>query len=104
MTVEVLVKAAAGSPDTLGDCPFAQRVLLTLEEKKEPYQTKLVDLSNKPDWFVRPSVRLRAPPLTSECFRAHTYTRTKRPQTSAWGISSMSEFFLLGKTEPSALI
>jgi hypothetical protein len=82
MTVEVLVKAAAGSPDTLGDCeysavplpfralifdsarrpncfrgpcpgPFAQRVLLTLEAKEVPYETKLVDLSNKPDWFVQ---------------------------------------------------
>jgi hypothetical protein len=36
-------------------------VLLTLEEKKEPYQTKLVDLSNKPDWFVR--LRSFSPPL-----------------------------------------
>jgi hypothetical protein len=36
-------------------------VLLTLEEKKEPYQTKLVDLSNKPDWFVR--LRSSSPPL-----------------------------------------
>ncbi|CAM0957918.1 unnamed protein product [Alopecurus aequalis] len=52
MTVQVCVKAAVGHPDTLGDCPFAQRVLLTLEEKKEPYQTKLVDLSNKPEWFL----------------------------------------------------
>jgi hypothetical protein len=28
-------------------------VLLTLEAKEVPYQTKLVDLSNKPEWFVR---------------------------------------------------
>ena len=27
--------------------PFSQRVLLTLEEKKVPYEMKLVDLSNK---------------------------------------------------------
>jgi len=52
MTVEVCVKAAAGAPDTLGDCPFSQRVLLTLEEKKVPYEMKLVDLSNKPEWSV----------------------------------------------------
>jgi hypothetical protein len=32
--------------------PFSQRVLLTLEEKKVPYEMKLVDLSNKPEWFV----------------------------------------------------
>ncbi|WP_285167035.1 glutathione S-transferase N-terminal domain-containing protein, partial [Mycobacterium tuberculosis] len=50
--VELLIKAAAGHPDTLGDCPFCQRVTLTLEEKKIPYDYKLVDLSNKPSWFL----------------------------------------------------
>ena len=30
--------------------PFCQKVLLTLEEKKIPYETKLVDLSEKPQW------------------------------------------------------
>uniref|UniRef100_A0A8R7NX03 Glutathione S-transferase DHAR2 n=2 Tax=Triticum urartu TaxID=4572 RepID=A0A8R7NX03_TRIUA len=50
---EVCVKAAVGHPDTLGDCPFSQRVLLTLEEKKVPYQMKLIDVSNKPDWFLK---------------------------------------------------
>lgn len=30
--------------------PFCQRVLLTLEEKHLPYEMKLVDLANKPDW------------------------------------------------------
>lgn len=30
--------------------PFSQRVLLTLEEKKVPYEMKLIDVSNKPDW------------------------------------------------------
>ncbi|KAJ4804568.1 Chloride intracellular channel protein 1 [Rhynchospora pubera] len=52
MVVEVLVKAAYGAPDKLGDCPFCQRVLLTLEEKNVPYQLKLVNLSDKPDWFL----------------------------------------------------
>ncbi|CAN7016006.1 unnamed protein product [Brassica oleracea var. botrytis] len=33
MGIEVCVKAASGAPDVLGDCPFSQRVLLTLEEK-----------------------------------------------------------------------
>jgi hypothetical protein len=32
--------------------PFSQRVLLTLEEKKVPYEVKLVDLDNKPEWSV----------------------------------------------------
>ncbi|GJN36273.1 hypothetical protein PR202_gb25118 [Eleusine coracana subsp. coracana] len=53
MAVEVCVKAAVGHPDTLGDCPFSQRVLLTLEEKKVSYQMKLIDVSNKPDWFLK---------------------------------------------------
>ncbi|GJP48101.1 hypothetical protein CLOM_g7382 [Closterium sp. NIES-68] len=50
--VEVLVKAAAGSPDKLGDCPFSQRVLITLEEKALPYTYRLVDTANKPQWFL----------------------------------------------------
>lgn len=32
--------------------PFSQRVLLTLEEKKIPYKLHLIDLSNKPEWYV----------------------------------------------------
>ncbi|KAI4384456.1 hypothetical protein MLD38_002611 [Melastoma candidum] len=52
MALEICVKAATGAPDVLGDCPFCQRVLLTLEEKKVPYTTKLVDLGNKPQWFL----------------------------------------------------
>ncbi|KAI6676397.1 hypothetical protein NL676_037193 [Syzygium grande] len=52
MVLEICVKAAAGAPDVLGDCPFCQRVLLTLEEKKVPYKNKLVDLGNKPQWFL----------------------------------------------------
>ncbi|XP_021729710.1 glutathione S-transferase DHAR2-like [Chenopodium quinoa] len=52
MAIEVCVKAAVGAPDILGDCPFSQRVLLTLEEKKIPYQMHLIDVSNKPKWFL----------------------------------------------------
>ncbi|AQK95477.1 dehydroascorbate reductase like1 [Zea mays] len=59
--VEVCVKAAAGNPDTLGDCPFSQRVLLTLEEKKVPYEVKLVDLGNKPEWFLNISPEGKVP-------------------------------------------
>ncbi|KAG0516617.1 hypothetical protein BDA96_09G018700 [Sorghum bicolor] len=59
--VEVCVKAAVGAPDKLGDCPFSQRVLLTLEEKKVPYQLKLIDLSNKPGWFLKISPEGKVP-------------------------------------------
>ncbi|CAJ1977724.1 unnamed protein product [Sphenostylis stenocarpa] len=52
MALEVAVKAAVGAPTLLGDCPFSQRVLLTLEEKKIPYKLHLIDLSNKPEWFL----------------------------------------------------
>jgi len=31
--------------------PFTQRVLLTIEQKHLPYDLKLVDLANKPDWL-----------------------------------------------------
>ncbi|RRT60535.1 hypothetical protein GW17_00041057 [Ensete ventricosum] len=92
--VEVCVKAAAGAPDSLGDCkpflpslslsfvtpvyprltafflylmgtigPFSQRVLLTLEEKNIPYDIKLTDVSNKPDWFLEISPEGKVPVL-----------------------------------------
>ncbi|KAJ4848160.1 Glutathione S-transferase dhar2 [Turnera subulata] len=52
MALEVAVKAAVGAPDTLGDCPFSQRVLLTLEEKKVEYKLHLINVSDKPQWFL----------------------------------------------------
>ncbi|CAF2257114.1 hypothetical protein HID58_030723 [Brassica napus] len=52
MALEVCVKAAVGAPDVLGDCPFSQRVLLTLEEKSLPYKMHLINLSDKPKWFL----------------------------------------------------
>lgn len=61
--VEVCVKAATGAPDKLGDCPFSQRVLLTLEEKQIPYNIKLIDTSNKPDWFLQISPEGKVPVL-----------------------------------------
>ncbi|KAH7307755.1 hypothetical protein KP509_22G075700 [Ceratopteris richardii] len=64
--VEVLVKAATGEPEKLGDCPFSQRVLLTLEEKKVPYTLKLVDLSNKPDWFTEVNPEGKVPVIKHE--------------------------------------
>eukprot|EP00252_Welwitschia_mirabilis_P003873 TRINITY_DN1394_c0_g1_i1.p1 TRINITY_DN1394_c0_g1~~TRINITY_DN1394_c0_g1_i1.p1 ORF type:complete len:285 (+),score=26.60 TRINITY_DN1394_c0_g1_i1:38-892(+) len=59
--LEVCVKAAVGAPDKLGDCPFSQRVLLTLEEKHVPYSTKLIDVSDKPDWFLQISPEGKVP-------------------------------------------
>jgi chloride intracellular channel protein 1 len=78
MSLEIAVKAAVGAPNVLGDCttlslslslsvttsssffivfgfvlisgPFSQRALLTLEEKKVPYNIHLIDISNKPQW------------------------------------------------------
>nr|AZL41271.1 dehydroascorbate reductase 2 [Datisca glomerata] len=52
MALEVAVKAAVIAPEVLGDCPFSQRVLLTLEEKKVPYNLHLINLSDKPQWFL----------------------------------------------------
>ncbi|KAI3859364.1 hypothetical protein MKX03_010849 [Papaver bracteatum] len=63
MALEICVKAAAGAPDLLGDCPFCQRVLLTLEENKVPYQMHLIDTSNKPQWFLEVNPEGKVPVL-----------------------------------------
>ncbi|OMO55487.1 hypothetical protein CCACVL1_27221 [Corchorus capsularis] len=59
--LEVCVKASVTTPNKLGDCPFCQRVLLTLEEKHLPYDMKLVDLGNKPEWFLQISPEGKVP-------------------------------------------
>ncbi|CAM6036518.1 unnamed protein product [Sphagnum compactum] len=64
--IEVLVKAASGEPDRLGDCPFSQRVLLTLEEKGIPYNAKYVDTANKPDWFLEANPEGKVPVIKHE--------------------------------------
>ncbi|KAK3132038.1 hypothetical protein QOZ80_6AG0514930 [Eleusine coracana subsp. coracana] len=51
--LEVCAKESLTVPGRLGDCPFTQRVLLTIEEKHLPYDLKLVDLANKPDWLFQ---------------------------------------------------
>uniref|UniRef100_A0A7N0UCP3 Dehydroascorbate reductase n=1 Tax=Kalanchoe fedtschenkoi TaxID=63787 RepID=A0A7N0UCP3_KALFE len=66
MTLEVCAKAAVGAPDTLGDCPFTQRVLLTLEEKKIPYKIHLIDVSNKPQWFLEVNPEGKVPVVKFE--------------------------------------
>ncbi|OVA03551.1 Glutathione S-transferase [Macleaya cordata] len=63
MALEVCVKAAVGAPDVLGDCPFSQRVLLTLEEKKIPYQMHLINVADKPQWFLEANPEGKVPVL-----------------------------------------
>ncbi|XP_078429549.1 dehydroascorbate reductase 2 [Wolffia australiana] len=63
MAVEICVKAATGAPEVLGDCPFCQKVLLTLEEKKIPYEKKLIDFSAKPQWFLEISPEGKVPAI-----------------------------------------
>ncbi|WOK96177.1 glutathione S-transferase DHAR3, chloroplastic [Canna indica] len=64
--LEVCVKASITVPNRLGDCPFTQRVLLTLEEKHLPYDMKYVDLGNKPDWFLQISPEGKVPIIKLE--------------------------------------
>jgi glutathione S-transferase len=45
-------------------------VLLTLEEKKVPYEVKLIDLGNKPEWSVRLSLPL-FPFRRTRCLTSH---------------------------------
>ncbi|XP_077213289.1 glutathione S-transferase DHAR2-like [Tasmannia lanceolata] len=61
--LEICVKAAVGAPDVLGDCPFCQRVLLTLEEKHLPYNAILINFSDKPQWFLEISPEGKVPLL-----------------------------------------
>ncbi|KAI4367044.1 hypothetical protein MLD38_022827 [Melastoma candidum] len=51
LPIDVCAKASLTVPNKLGDCPFCQRLLLTLEEKQLPYDIKLIEFSNKPEWF-----------------------------------------------------
>ncbi|XP_076941205.1 glutathione S-transferase DHAR2-like [Bidens hawaiensis] len=63
MAIEVCVKAATGAPEVLGDCPFSQRILLTLEEKKIPYKTHLINLDSKPEWFLEVNPEGKVPSI-----------------------------------------
>ena len=40
--------------NTLLDCPFCHRVLLTLETKEVPYESAYVDFNDKPQWCACP--------------------------------------------------
>ncbi|GFP96763.1 glutathione s-transferase dhar2 [Phtheirospermum japonicum] len=61
MAVELCVKAATGAPDILGDCPFCQRVLMTLEEKEVPYKLHLINTDAKPQWFLEANPEGKVP-------------------------------------------
>ncbi|CAN1227796.1 Glutathione S-transferase DHAR3, chloroplastic, partial [Linum perenne] len=64
--LEICVKASITQPTKLGDCPFCQKVLLTMEEKHVPYDMKLVDLTNKPEWFLKLSPEGKVPVVKLE--------------------------------------
>lgn len=55
----VMTAYVKGDPDTntLGDCPFCHRVLLTVEEKGIPHDRQYISFDNKPAWLfdVNPS-------------------------------------------------
>ncbi|KAK4751927.1 hypothetical protein SAY87_020725 [Trapa incisa] len=59
--LEICVKASVTTPDRLGDCPFSQRILLTVEEKQLSYSMKLVDMGNKPEWFLKINTEGKVP-------------------------------------------
>jgi len=44
-------------------CPFVQRSVITLEETNIPYEIEYIDLSNKPDWFLKISPLGKVPVL-----------------------------------------
>lgn len=50
---EITLYAKGGlEGDELGDCPFTQRVLLTLRFKGLPFTLVTLDLAHKPAWFL----------------------------------------------------
>ena len=44
-------------------CPFVQRSVITLLEKKVEYEISYIDLKNKPDWFLKLSPTGKVPVL-----------------------------------------
>ncbi len=44
-------------------CPYVQRAVILLEEKRVPYTRRNIDLSNKPDWFLKVSPLGKTPVL-----------------------------------------
>ncbi|CAA3011488.1 dehydroascorbate reductase [Olea europaea subsp. europaea] len=56
--LEVCSKASLTKPNALGDCPFTQRILLTLDL---PFALKLVNFTNEPEWFLKVSPEGKVP-------------------------------------------
>ncbi|GAB4434268.1 MAG: glutathione S-transferase family protein [Turneriella sp.] len=44
-------------------CPFVQRSVIVLKEKKIPFDIEYIDLANKPDWFLKLSPTGKVPVL-----------------------------------------
>jgi glutathione S-transferase len=44
-------------------CPFVQRSVITLKEKKVDFDIEYIDLANKPDWFLKISPLGKVPVL-----------------------------------------
>ncbi|WIA11217.1 hypothetical protein OEZ85_011344 [Tetradesmus obliquus] len=53
-SLKVYVKGDPAT-NTLLDCPFCHRVLLTLEAKNVPYEKEYIDFANKPAWLQEKS-------------------------------------------------
>ena len=47
-------------------CPFVQRSVITLNEKKALYDIEYIDLQNKPDWFLKISPLGKVPVLQTQ--------------------------------------
>jgi glutathione S-transferase len=47
-------------------CPFVHRAAIMLREKGVPFDRRIVDLKNKPDWFLAISPRGKVPVLVAD--------------------------------------
>ncbi|MFZ5629819.1 MAG: glutathione S-transferase family protein [Spirochaetota bacterium] len=47
-------------------CPFVQRSVIVLKEKKIPFEIEYIDLANKPDWFLKISPTGKVPVIEVE--------------------------------------
>ena len=98
MTVEVCVKAAAGAPDTLGDCECSRSALLISS-----------DSTQNPSGFSDPSLELAGRSLLPEG-AAHAggeegplRDEARRPQQQARMVRPISLSRLFSKTKCSTL-
>lgn len=51
-TKPVLYVKAAKDGKSVGDCPFSHKARLALESKNVEHELKLIDLGNKPKWYL----------------------------------------------------